>query len=138
VAHIIAKGEPPEWLVQNLETFSKLVGPDRQITPETYQRFKKRIERMREGTDTLLELLPVTNNMPEPFPAIVSSLEMLPEFRAWLDELIGKPTGGRSPHFGRELCADLIVYFWRRCHGKAEPRSHKAYEACEEYWQRYC
>ena len=33
------------------------------------------------------------------------------------------------------ICAEVIVEAWKLIHGKAEPRSEKVYEACEEYWQ---
>jgi hypothetical protein len=58
VARIIAKGEPPEWLVQQLASCSQFIENGMQITPAIYRRYKKRIKRMQEAVDTLWEGLP--------------------------------------------------------------------------------
>jgi len=137
VARIIAKGEPPEWLAPQLATFSPAVSAV-QITPEVRQRYKKRLRRMQEAVATMIELFPLFDRSDDPrfdhAPMVGDINESLLNLRDWLEQF-ARSGKGRRPHFGRELCADLIVHYWRKCHGRAEPRSDKAYEACEEYWR---
>jgi hypothetical protein len=138
VAEIIAKGEPPEWLVSALETFGK-INPNFPITQALYRQYKRRLRRMQDAVDTLIELFPLFNRE---FDGLVSAQapvnsgfeESLPQLRDWL-AAIGDNDRGRRPHPGKELCADFIVHFWKRIHGKASPRSDHCYLACEEFWQ---
>ena len=136
VASIIAKGEPPQWLAPSLEGVSQFVSNGLQITPDAYRLYKKRIKRMQEAVDTLVELLPSFEKLPESLlpPLVLGFEESLFEFKEWLDQLSRSGKGRRS-HYGRELCAATIVLAWRVIHSKAEPRSDKVYEACEEYWR---
>jgi hypothetical protein len=136
VAKIIAKGPPPEWLVDELEYFSRIIGSDQRITPEVFRQYKKRVEQIREAVDTLWDLFAILNHLPrglQPLTTLGFEEVALPRLREWLDQLPDK--SGRRPHFGRELCADLIVWFWKRVNGKTTPRSDKIDLACEEYWR---
>jgi hypothetical protein len=125
------------------DTFAKtlrrslFVGPHAQITPKTHQQYKKRITRLMDATNELVDLLNLVGRLPEGLlPEALSCADYpLDGLKDWLDQLNRKPAGGRRPHFGRELCADLIVHWWKLCHDKAEPRSDKVYLACEEYWR---
>jgi hypothetical protein len=138
VASIIAKGPPPDWLVSTLELWAKAV-TNIEITPATYRLYKRRLRQMQEAVDTLIELFPLFNRNFEDLVSAQAPVEPwfeedLPQLRDWLAE-IGRNDKGRRPHFGRELCADIVVHFWKRVHGKAEPRSDKCYLACEQYWR---
>jgi hypothetical protein len=135
VACIIAQGDPPGWLAPSLERSSKAFGPDWEITPDLYHRFKNRIERMRGATDTLIDVVRLFDPLPAGLlpPFFTAFQESLAPLKQWLNELSGRP--GRRPYFARELCADLIVFYWKVVHGMAEPGSEKVYQACEDYWQ---
>jgi hypothetical protein len=137
VAEIIAKGDPPEWLVPALETLGQF-NPNIPITPELYRQYKRRLRKMQDAVDTLIELFPRFNREFDGLtsaqaPVFQGFEESLAQLRDWL-AAIGDNDKGRRPHPGRELCADLVVHFWKRVHGKAEPRSDKLYLACEEFW----
>ncbi len=135
VASLIAKS-PPGWLAPSLERSRKAFGPDWEITPDLYHQFKKRIDGMREATDTLVEAVQLFDPLPAGLlpPFFTAFQESLPLLKAWLNELSSRPQG-RRPYFARELCADLIVFYWKVVHGKVEPGSEEVYQACEEYWQ---
>jgi hypothetical protein len=138
VAEIIAKGPPPEWLVQVLEGWA--IAPAHvKVTPDVYRQYKRRLRQMQDAVDTLIELFPLFNREVDDLisaqvPVSATFIEFdLPSLRAWL-AAIGDNDKGRRPHHGRELVADFICHFWKRIHGKAEPRSDRCYLACEEYW----
>jgi hypothetical protein len=130
VACTIAEGRPPEWLVLALKDAREVVGSGMHITPEVYREYKKRCTECRKAVKTLMALLPLFDKA----PILTGFEESLPGLKDWLDKLSQKPAG-RRPHFGRELCADLICFYWKLVHGKAKPRSDKLYHACEEYWR---
>jgi hypothetical protein len=137
VAYRIANGgDPPDWLAPALERVSPFVQSEAKITPSLYREYKNRLRRMKKAIDTLLELFPLIERLPDGLlpPILTGFEENLPVLRQWLDELIRRP-GGRRPHLGRELCADLICFYWKRVNGKIEPRSDRVYDACELYWQ---
>ena len=133
VARIIARGEPPEWLVPELAQYSWVVSSTFQITPEMYRQCKKRIKRMQEAVDTVLEGLPIFGHLYSEWDLNEYEPE-LSQLKDYFDRLsrMGK---GRRAHLGREFCASLIISWWSRIHGKAARRSDKAYLACEEYWR---
>ena len=139
VAQIIAKGPPPEWLVSTLEMWSRAPANTKELTADVYRQYKLRLRRMQDAVDTLIELFPLFNREVDGLISAQAPVEPwfeeeLPALRDWLAE-IGRHDKGRRPHFGRELCADIVVHYWKRVHGKAEPRSDKCYLACEQYWR---
>ena len=131
VARIVAKGDPPEWLVQGLAHFSADLGAG---PADEYQ---YAIKRMAEATDDLLTFLPAFKNLPYGLngDAVVATLlqELL-----WLKESlarISKPRRHRPPNIRREICAAVIIEASKLLHGKVEPRSSKLAQACADYWQ---
>jgi hypothetical protein len=124
VASIIAKGEPPEWLIQGLEHFT--VGPDQ---PGARQRTQKVIEHMRKATDTLMRWLPLYVCVQPGFrppKAVADVFPLLPALKRELDRAAPiKPKTGRPPDINREICAGVVLEAWKLIRGKAEPRSLK-------------
>jgi hypothetical protein len=135
VAEIIAKGPPPEWLVPALKDYSRAIASGFQVTPALYREYKKRIARMQEAVDTLLKGLPKFYELPGEWAYDELMGEELWDLKTYFDGLSRIPKSGRRPHFGRALCADLVVSYYKRIHGKASPRSEKLYDACEQYWR---
>jgi hypothetical protein len=138
VAEIIAKGEPPEWLVSALTTLGA-INPNAEITPAIVRQYKRRLSKMQEAVDTLIELFPMFNREFDGMtsaqaPVFQGFEESLGQLQSWL-AAIGDNDRGRRPHPGKELCADIVVNFWKRIHGKASPRSDHCYLACEEFWR---
>src|SRR5262245_14199328 len=130
VARNVAKGDPPEWLLQGLAQFSDIgAGP-----ADEYQ---YAIERMAKATDELLKFLPAFRNLPYGLKgdAVVASLlqELL-----WLKgslARISKRPSHRPPNMRREICAAVIIEATKLLHGKVELRSSKLAQACADYWQ---
>jgi len=135
VATIIAKGEPPEWLIQGLEHF--MSSPSQ---PGEGKRGDESIEQMRKATDTLIHLLPGFYNLPFGVVCpkeVAAILPLLRPLKKELDKLALKPKDGRPPDMTREICAGVVIEAWKLVHGKAQPRSLKLQEACEEYWKAW-
>jgi hypothetical protein len=132
IATIIAKGNPPEWLVRGLEHFSACDELSR-TTPE----HQKTFHQMQEAADTLLRWLPIFRHLPFGLGCpddVTLVLDALPRIKTQLDRLVEKPVG-RPPDARRKVCAGVIVESWRLIHGKAEPYSLQLQQACKEYWQ---
>jgi hypothetical protein len=129
-----AKGPPPDWLIPALQTWSRAIASGFQVTPALHREYKKRIAKMQEAVETLLVGLPKFYELPGDWACDDVIAEYLGELKAYFDRLSAVPKGGRKPHFGRKLCADFVVSYWKRIHGKASPRSDNCYEACEQYW----
>lgn len=136
LASIIAKGDPPDWLVRGLERLA--IRPD--LTTKERQDYQDIVERMRKATDTLLDNLPIFFGVPWGArcpPDVTRALAALPGVKRALDPAKGKPKTGRPSNVQREMCAAVVLEAWKLCHGKAEPRSLKLEQACEEYWQAW-
>jgi hypothetical protein len=140
VARIIAKGEPPEWLVLGLEHLSGLVRADL-LTSKEYHEFAKIIEQMHDAADRLLKWLPAfsalsLNGLRCPDDVIIA-LDVLPRIKRDLARLMRRPRrgGGPAPNIARKFCAAVVVEAWGIIHGKAEPHNPHLWEACDEYWR---
>ena len=135
VARIIAKGDPPKWLVLGLTQFSGGIGVD--TSNEDRQRFETLIKRMHEAADTLIKWLPIWGQLPYgiQYPEDVAVvLDALPRIKKDLDRLDRKQIGRRPDH-QREICAAVIVEAWKIIRGRAKPRSLQLQQACSDYWQ---
>jgi hypothetical protein len=131
VARLVAKGEPPDWLLRGLEHFSAGIGADRE------DQYRDALKPMADATDKLLYLLQVYEHLPFGLerPADVGTLlDVLPRLKEDLDR-ITKPRRVRTPDVRREICAAVIIEAWKLLHGEAEPRSESFEQACADYWQ---
>jgi hypothetical protein len=134
VACIIAKGEPPEWLVQGLEHFSKDIGSNADVHPE----FKITIERMQNAGNVLLKWLPIFEHLPFGIQCpsdVAVVMDALPRVKKDLDRLTDIERIGRRPIVRREICAAVTVEACKIIHVMAEPRSVQLQQACKEYWR---
>jgi hypothetical protein len=135
VARIIAKGNPPKWLVLGLEHFSGGIGVD--ISKKDRRFFDKQIERMQGAVHTLMTWLPMWENLgygvrcPE---HVALMLYALPRVRKDLDRLAKKQIG-RRPDAQREVCAAVVIETWKLLHGRVKPRSDEFLGACRDYWR---
>ena len=135
VARIIAKGDPPDWLVLGLEHFSGGIGVD--ISKEDRRILKHQIERMQDAVHVLMTWLPMWANLgygarcPE---HVALMLYALPRFRKDLDRLAKKQIG-RRPDTQREVCAAVVIEAWKLLHGRPKPRSDEFLGACRDYWR---
>jgi hypothetical protein len=135
VARIIAKGDPPEWLLIGLTHFSGGIGVD--ISDEDHRLFETQISRMHDAANTLMKWLPIWGHLPYgiEYPEDVAVvLDALPRIKKDLDRLDRKQMG-RRPKVQREICAGVIVEAWKLLHGRAEPRSLHLQLACSDYWR---
>jgi hypothetical protein len=135
VARIIAKGDPPKWLVLGLTQFSGGIGVD--ISDEDRQLFETQIRRMHEAAATLMKWLPIWGQLPYgiQYPEDVAVvLDALPRIKKDLDRLDQKQIG-RRPEVQREICAAVVLEAWKIIHGRAEPRSLQLQGACSDYWR---
>ena len=131
VAKLIAKGDPPQWLVDALEF---LISSPEPATKEAV----KEIERMRIATDLLLRLVPQKFDDPGWYIIDVpKTLAVLSDLKHWLDLAKAKPKTGRPASIEREFCAQVILEAWKQCRGKVQPHSQQLREACEEYWKAW-
>jgi hypothetical protein len=66
-----------------------------------------------------------------------TAIAALTEIKNSLDRLVNQPGrgGGPRPYVQRKVCAAVVVEAWALLRGKAQPRSPKLYNACNEYWQ---
>src|SRR6516162_5382878 len=97
VAKLIAKGDPPQWLVDALEF---LISSPEPATKEAV----KEIERMRIATDLLLRLVPQKFDDPGWYIIDVpKTLAVLSELKHWLDLAKAKPKTGRPASIEREF-----------------------------------
>ena len=134
-ARLIAKGEPPDWLIPALEHFSPLVGYPRNPGDEAED------QAMIEAARNLEQHLATFAGGEEKFglavPACVHTVLIeLPELIEFLESQL-RPVrkGGPTPDSRRKVCAGVCAELWRREHGEMQPFSVKLWEACEEYWQ---
>jgi len=133
VARIIAKGAPPEWLVDALEHFSDGIGKDASDVPVF-----RIIERMQDAVHVLITWLPAFQHLPYGWKCkeVAVALAVLPRIKKDLDRLAKlKTSKGRRPDAQRLICAAVVVRAWKIIHGKAEPRSEKLLQACRDYWR---
>lgn len=135
IASIIAKGEPPAWLIHALEHFSDHLGTVGTGTPEEHKRLENVLERMNDAVGVLLKWLPIFEHLPFDIQCpddVAVALDALPGVKKDLDRLINKVRSRTI--VGHEICAAVIVEAWKLLHGKAEPRSLQLQQACKEYW----
>jgi hypothetical protein len=130
VARLIAD-PPPDWLVEGLEHFRPMIGI-RGLSKDNVWMIQQRVDEMDRMIGWLPKLIP--GGVLDPGVAI--TVVLLKRFRTQLvAALPPKRTGGQDPHLGHQLCAGLVVTFWRKCRGKIEPRSEAPYSACQAYWE---
>jgi hypothetical protein len=137
VAHTIAMGDPPEWLVLALANFQDFVAGE--VTEEA-KGFAQITEQMHDAAGKLITWLPAFLAMPsviKPPDEVRVALEVLPKIKAYLARAMSQPPrkGGPRPNVERRVCAAIVVEAWTLIHGKAQPRSDQLYRACNEYWQ---
>ena len=138
VAHLIAKGSPPAWLVPGLEFFSGFVGAD-PSSSDDHKQGRKIFEHMHDAADLLIKRLPLFKHLPmgARSPDVELALDVLPRVRELLARAM-KPSprgGGPHPNVPRKTCAAVVVEAWRLVHGEPEPYSIELWKACNEYWQ---
>ena len=96
VARLIAKGDPPPWLIVGLQHFSDGIGVE--FTGDDRRSFEKTVEQMQSSIDYLMKKLPMYvlaaygEECPEP---VTLALYVLPQLRAELDLLPEDGTGRR-------------------------------------------
>jgi hypothetical protein len=133
VASIIAKGEPPDWLVEGLEHFKPFIQtepPDRELRGFS----RKRIHEMNRACDVLLRWLPTFDaTVFGEKPEVETILKALPSIKIDLQRL-SKPRKGNRPNVQREVCAAVILEAWALIHGKSQHRSTEFEQACSGYW----
>jgi hypothetical protein len=144
VARIIAKGDPPEWLMLGLEHFRGFVGSER-VTSKEYQQFNRTLRDLDNAARLLIKKLPAFNvaweiyfgAQPEGKTAVTTALEVLPKIRAQLAPFKPPRRGGRRPNAQRRYCAVVVVEAWKLIHDSVEiePRSAEVLQACSAYWQ---
>jgi hypothetical protein len=134
VARIIAKGNPPKWLVPALTQFSWGIGKDTSdIEIGTI------IERMQNAAHVLITWLPIFKGLALsgfPYPEEVAvALRVLPRIKKHLDRVATlKGRKGRPLDAQRVVCAAVVARAWKIIHGKAS-KSRYVQEACDEYWR---
>jgi hypothetical protein len=127
VAELIAD-PPPEWLVSGLTTFAPLIGI-KGLSKDNAWIVQQRLD----DIDRLIGWLP---NLLHWQPDIPLALVVLTRIRDHLAlSLPPARPGGQAPHYGRQLCAILVVQAWSDCRGQVEPRSEAVYRACQAYWE---
>jgi hypothetical protein len=134
VARIIAKGEPPPWLLIGLNHFGSYIASD---TSDKRKLFQNAVEQMDRAAEVLLRWLPFYYQSmgygaqcPDEVTVVLASL---PRIKKDL-ELLSRKRTGRRPDVRREICAAVIIEAWKLIHGKAEPRSQQLEQACKDYW----
>ena len=130
VAKLIAKGDPPQWLVQVLTDF--ITNPE----PASKDAIAV-IERMRKATDLLLRYVPGFDDNPRwRVLDVPEALAVLSKIKLALGP---KPKSkiGKPANIWRQNCAAIVLEAWKQCRGKAEPYSYQLWEACEEYWKAW-
>jgi hypothetical protein len=135
VARIIAKGDPPDWLVLCLEHFSGGIGVD--LSKEDGRSFDTRIKRMQDAVHVLMNGLPMWAHRPYGLQCpkhVAVVLDALPRIKKDLDRLAKKQIG-RRPDTQREVCAAVVIEAWKLLHGRAKPRSDEFLGACRDYWR---
>jgi len=138
VAKLIAKGSPPEWLVEGLDFFSGFIGSD-PISTTRRKELEEIIVRMRDAADYLTKHLPLFTHLSLGLRCpddVAVALTVLPKIKKRLAHaILPRRGGGRHPSDERKLCAAVVVEAWGVVHGKPEPESPKLWTACNEYWQ---
>jgi hypothetical protein len=160
VARIIAKGEPPEWLVESLEYFSGTVAPTAEgwwsAPTDGVREFKDELERIHKASEMLLRLLSVYKIRPENLHIpegtqlpdddaqfltdVTAVLEALPRIKERLKKTVEVEPSlqermGRKPNIHRENCAAIVAEASRLCHGHVGARMEGVQQACNEYWR---
>jgi hypothetical protein len=138
VAKLIAKGNPPEWLMPALDFFNGFIGGD-PVSAKDRKHSEEIIARMQDAADYLAKFLPLFTRLPLSIRCpddVATALVVLPKIKKRLAHaVLPKRAGGRHPNDERKLCAAVVVEAWRFIHDKAEPESPKLWTACNEYWQ---
>jgi hypothetical protein len=140
VAKLIAKGPPPDWLVEGLEGFSEFVGGD-PVSSKGKKQGRMKIALAYDATDRLIKFLPLAfSRLPYGvrYPDEVAiALSVLPKIKERLAKAMNAPRrrGGQNPNVPRKVCADVVIEAWRIVRGNPEPESHQLWTACNEYWQ---
>jgi hypothetical protein len=132
VARIIAKGEPPQWLVIGLDHFSELVCPDNRTTRNEDRQRDEIYERMHAAADYLIKHLQIFSRAGFSEDVAVAR-RVLPKIKKLIPYRTPR-SGGPRPNILHQVCAAVVVEAWRLAHGKPEPRSVQLLTACNEYW----
>jgi hypothetical protein len=131
-ARIIAKGEPPQWLVIGLDHFSELVCPDNRSTPNEDRHRDEVYEQMHAAADYLIKHLRIFSRVGF-FEDVAVARSVLPKIKKLIPHRTHR-SGGPRPNILHQVCAAVVVEAWRLIHGKPEPRSVQLLTACNEYW----
>jgi hypothetical protein len=131
VARIIAKGNPPQWLVIGLDHFSELVCPDNRTTPDEDRQRDEVYERMDEAADYLIKYLPIFSRVGF-FEDVAVARSVLPKIKKLIPHRTHRV--GARPNILHQVCARVVVEAWRLVYEKPEPRSVRLLTACNEYW----
>jgi hypothetical protein len=135
VARLIAKGDPPEWLIDVLSHFVTNLYPDHDAAGVEI------IERMTKATDVLLRYVPGFDHLPRGWqvldvPEAMAVLSRI-KFALTLNRPKPKPPRHRPTNIWRQNCAAIVLEAWKQCHGRPEPHASQLREACEEYWRAW-
>jgi hypothetical protein len=149
VARIIAKGDPPDWLVAGLEEYRFIEVFSDASPAENHQRLIDDVRRAEHATATLSQLLPRLRYLvvewsddeeeqsyedQELGTVIDQLIEFLPVINDRLKHSMPAEHRGRWRNTKREFCALVVIEAWKAVHGKAELRSLELYRACDAYW----
>jgi len=134
VARIIAKGDPPDWLVAGLEEFRFLEIMSDESPATIHQELIEDMRRAENAAATLLRLLPRLKGVIRCDAKVDLALTALPRIRQQLEQHTPQPHPYRWPEGKRQLCAAVVVEAWAAFHGKAELRSDYLYQACDAFW----
>src|SRR5260370_19684466 len=115
VARMIAKGDPPEWLLVGLTHFSGGIGTDTSdVDIQTI------IEKMQDAAHVLITWLPIFNGLALSgygFPKEVGvALHVLPQIKKDLDRFQTRKV--RPLDAQRIACAAVVARAWKIIHGK--------------------
>jgi hypothetical protein len=139
VAHMIAKGPPPDWLVQGLEHFR-----EHYLSKRGSDDDEGEVEQRMLSCAKYLELwLPMYIYLSEDpynfeYPDYVDTvLGALSEVMDRLETdiaAIPRRSGGPKPDLRKPFCAAICAEAYRLIHGQVEPYSLQLQQACEAYW----
>lgn len=135
VASLIAKGPPPEWLIAGLEHFSGFIAEE-QTARDRAKELHKWLWQIHDASDLLIKRLPFFGHSPVGIQCpddVLIALDVLPRIKATLARALSAEGSWSDEH--RKTCAAVVVEAWSLCRKRAEPRSERLWEACNEYWQ---